>query len=307
MNPSILEILKIFGLNASRVHKPPDAMLSQIYLVENRYILRARPYEKDTPARFAAECELCGYVAELTGFRFPQYQQATSGNRFVIDEGYFWTLHQVIPGRPLGRWFELHQIDPSVNCQVLNALRQLHTTTTGCFDEKIIDRRRLLELVAPSMAEASNFLSEYALERLRIAFDRVERYCGWYPPEVSCFVHGDFHHGNILVKNGRIVGFIDLDWCRVSSIYEDLAFTLMMLLRDYENWSYAFRWSVYSEILDYYDFSGDPVLLNDHLILYALFDCAVFKSSSFDKAEAFFKYQKQFLETACRDLTPLGP
>jgi hypothetical protein len=106
------------------------------------------------------------------------------------------------------------------------------------------------------------------------------------------------------VKNGRIVGFIDLDWCRVSSIYEDLAFTLMMLLRDYENWSYAFRWSVYSEILDYYDFSGDPVLLNDHLILCALFDCAVFKSSNFDKAAAFFKYQKQFLETACRDLTP---
>jgi aminoglycoside phosphotransferase len=31
------------------------------------------------------------------------------------------------------------------------------------------------------------------------------------------------HHGNILAQNGRIVGFIDLDWCRVSSYYEDLA------------------------------------------------------------------------------------
>ncbi len=76
----------------------------------------------------------------------------------------------------------------------------------------------------------------------------------------------------------------------------------MMLLRDYENGSHAFRWSRYHEMLDYYGFEGDAVLLNDHLILYALFDCAVFKSAAFDKARAFFEYQKRFLETVCQTL-----
>jgi len=300
MKPRTSKILKLFNLDASRIQKPSDAMLAQVYLVDDRYVLRSRPYEKETPALFAAECELCEQVAGLTGFRFPKYQRPMTGDCFIVDEGYLWTLHPIIPGRPLGRWFELYKVDPSVNRQVLNTLNKLHKTTTGCFDESIIDRRRLLDLVTPAMADAREFLSARALERLGVAFDRVKRYCESYPPEKSCFVHGDFHHGNILAQKGRIVGFIDLDWCRVGSFYEDFAFSLMMLLRDYKHWSYEFRWSVYRTMLDYYDFDGDVVLLNDHLILYALFDCAVFKSSSFDNAAAFFNYQKQFLEAVCR-------
>jgi aminoglycoside phosphotransferase (APT) family kinase protein len=302
MNPRIPEILKVFGLNASRIRKPQDAKLAQVYLVEDRYVLRSRPLETDTRARFAAECELYGQVAELTGFRFPQYERCESGACFVINEDCFWTLHKLIPGHPLGNWFELHRVDPSVNRQVLNALRQIHTTTTGCFDDKIIDRTRLLELVRPALAEAPDFLSDNALEQVRTAFSRVTRFCSSYPAQAGCFVHGDFHHGNILAHGGRIVGFIDLDWCRIGSPYEDLAFTLMMLLRDYENWSPTFRWPVYREMLDYYGFNGDAALLNDYLILYTLFDCLVFRYARFDDAEAFFEYQKQFMETVCRNL-----
>lgn len=299
MNPQPSKVLKLFGLNASRLQKPSDAMLAQVYFVEDQYILRSRPYEADTPARFEAECNLCGQVAELTGFRFPEYLQCTSGDSFVVDEGYFWTLHQIIPGRPLGSWFELHRIDPSVHREVLNTLHRLHTLTTGTIDEKFIDRRRLIELITPSMDEARSFLSGQVLERLELAFESVKSYCDAYPPEISCFVHGDFHHGNILAQNGRIVGFIDLDWCRAGSFYEDFAFSLMMMLRDYKNWSPEFRWSRYRSILDDYDFNGDAELLNDHLILYALFDCTVFNSSNFENANAFFKYQKQFLESVC--------
>ena len=64
----------------------------------------------------------------------------------------------------------------------------------------------------------------------------------------------------------------------------------------------VFRWPVYRELLEIYDFKGDAALLNDHLILYALFDCAVFKSADFDESLAFFEYQKRFLESICRNL-----
>ena len=210
MNPRVIEILKIFGREASRIQKPSDAMLAQVYLVDDRYILRSRPYEEDTAVRFAAEYELCKQVAALTGFRFPEYLRSTAGNHYVVDDNYFWTLHRIIPGRPLGSWFELHRIEPSVHREVLNTLHRLHTVTKGCFEEKMIDRKRLLDLVAPAMAEADAFLRGHALERLKSAFDSVSSYCGSYPPEASGFVHGDFHHGNILARDGRIVGFIDL-------------------------------------------------------------------------------------------------
>lgn len=300
MNRQTLDILKSFGLDAGRIQKPADAMLAQVYLVDDQYILRSRPYEKGTAERFAAECDLCGRVADLTGFCFPVYEQCTTGERFVVDESRFWTLHRIIPGRPLGKWFELHRIDPSVNRKVLKTQRQLHKMTRGCFDQKIIDRSRLLELVTPARADARDFLSARAYNRLQSAFERVTRYCASHAPEMSCFVHGDFHHGNILAQKGRIVGFIDLDWCRAGSFYEDFAFTLMMMMRDYQNWSHAFRWDRYHAILDGYGFEGDAVLLNDHLILYALFDCIVFKFSSFENANAFYTYQKRFLEAVCR-------
>ena len=113
-------------------------------------------------------------------------------------------------------------------------------------------------------------------------------------------MHGDFHHGNILTDDEKIVGFIDLDWCRVGSRYEDLGFTLMMLLRDYETWSQEFRRQRYNDILSFYDFDGDASVLGDYMALYALFDCHVFKSATFEKAADFYAYQKSFLETLCR-------
>ena len=122
------------------------------------------------------------------------------------------------------------------------------------------------------------------------------------PSTKACFVHGDFHHGNILAREGTIVGFIDLDWCRVGNAFEDLAFTMMMLMRDYETWSTEFRWQRYHAVLHAYGFSDDASILNDYTALYALFDCHVFKSAAFENAADFYEYQKAFLETLCRTI-----
>ena len=302
MNPHIGKILNGYGLKTPRLSRPADAKLAQVYFVDDLYVLRSRPFETDTTARFEAERHLYGKVAELTGFKFPQYEPYKSGTFFVIEDDCFWTLHKLIPGHPLGSWFDLHRIEPAVNRRVLKALGRLHEVTKGFFDEKTIDRTRLLLLVAPALEKAPDYIGRSALVRLQSAFESVKKFCRSYPPQAGCFVHGDFHHGNILAQGDRISGFIDLDWCRVGSFYEDLAFTMMMLLRDYKNWSPAFRWPLYRGMLDDYGFKGDAALLNDHLILYALFDCAVFQSAHFDEAKAFFDYQKRFLESVCRTL-----
>ena len=299
MNRTVREILKNFGVETARIRKPSDAKLAEVYFVEDRYVLRSRPLESDTSVRFATECSLCEKVMTLTGFRFPQYKRSSSGSRFVISGRNFWTLHKRIPGYPLGRWFELHRADASVTRQVLKSLHDLHEMTTGRFDDNMFDRTRLFELIAPALAQAPEFLSMKAVKQVRLALNRAVRFCESYPSREGGFVHGDYHHGNILARGNRIIGFIDLDWCRVGSPYEDLAFTLMMLMRDYESWSHSFRWSMYHDMLDCYGFDGDANLLFDYLILYALFDCNIFKSARFDNSVAFFEYQKQFLETMC--------
>jgi aminoglycoside phosphotransferase (APT) family kinase protein len=156
-------------------------------------------------------------------------------------------------------------------------------------------------LIRPVLEDASAFLTAHAVHRLHVSFQRVNGFSGRYPAGEACFVHGDFHHGNIIVERGNVVGFIDLDWCRAGHPLEDLGFTMMMLLRDYDTWSPTFRRQRYDELLSLYRYNSDLSVLNDYIILYALFDCDCFKNAAFKSAEDFHTYQKSFLETLCRE------
>jgi hypothetical protein len=302
MKESAKRALNAFGIQARCIKKPPDAKLAFVYLVDDRYLLRSRRCLDDTEASFAAERELLGKTAGLTGYRFPDYQPSKEGRHFFIDGQLFWTLHKLIPGQSLGNWYELHLVPSRVDRQVMAALRRLHDSTMGRFAETLISRTLFLELLKPLLAEAPRFLTEHSLLYIQSSFRRAKAFAGAYPVKQACFVHGDFHHGNILADKDKVVGFIDLDWCRAGNVFEDLGFTMMMLLRDYKTWSAEFRWQRYHDILDAYCFNDDASILNDYIALYALFDCGVFKSATFNRAGEFYEYQKAFLETVCRTI-----
>jgi len=298
--------LESFDVTPRSIKKPPDAKLAEVYIVDDRYVLRSRPLQENTEAHYHVERALLELTARLTGYALPKYLPCRGGEHFFPDGQFFWTLHELIPGHTLGKWFELHTIPSHVDRQVMSTLRKLHEATKGRFDPSSISRMYFLDMIRPAMGEASAFLSRDSLQRIRASFRRVEAFSGLYTSGEACFVHGDFHHGNVLAHDGDVVGFIDLDWCRVGNLFEDLGFTLMMLLRDYETWSAAFRQQRYNDILSFYGFDGDASLLGDYTALYALFDCAVFKSATFDKAVNFYEYQKSFLETLCRTLVKSG-
>ena len=44
-----------------------------------------------------------------------------------------------------------------------------------------------------------------------------------YSKENLQYIHGDLNNGNILLKNGKIVGIIDFDHLQFNSIYLDIA------------------------------------------------------------------------------------
>ncbi len=298
-----VEILASFGVSARSVKKPPDAKLAAVYIVDDRYVLRSRPLQGDNESRFTAERNLLEAVAGFTGSRFPEYRTAMNGNPFVIRSGSFWTLHSLIPGVTLGNWYELHAAPPHADREVLTALRRLHDSTRGRFSEASLSRAFFPEMIRSLLGEGSGFLSTHAAQRVEASFLRVEAFSRTYPEEDACFVHGDFHHGNILAMDGKVAGFIDLDWCRAAHPLEDLAFTLMMLLRNYDAWSPAFQRRRYNELISLYGYTGDASILNDYIVLYALFDCDVFKKTSFENAENYYTYQTQFLEILCSALT----
>lgn len=299
-NQKVTCTLECFGVSPRSITKPSDAKLAEVYIVDDRYVLRSRPYLDGTRTRFAAERRLLDSVARLTGYEFPQYLSSGDGEYFFQDGQSLWTLHRLIPGETLGKWFELHTIPPYVDHQVMSTLRKLHTATKGRFKESKVSRTHFLDLIHPALNQASEFLTGDSLQRIHSSFRRVKSFSCIYPAGEACFVHGDFHHGNILAHDGNVTGFIDLDWCRVGNAFEDLGFTLMMLLRDYETWSTEFRPQRYHDVLSYYGFDGESSILNDYTALYALFDCYVFRSATFEKAVNFYAYQKAFLDTLCR-------
>ncbi len=302
MSESLQRALNFFGLQARSIKRPPEAKLASVYLIDDCYVLRSRVLLDNTEKRFAAERKLLEWVAGLTGYQFPDYQPSKLGRYFFVDGGFFWTVHPLIPGQPLGNWYELHMVASHTDRQVMATLRRIHDSTTGHFAETDLSRTFLLEMLQPILKEASTFLSEDLRRRIRSSFRRVRDFSGAYHPKQACFVHGDFHHGNILVDKGEVVGFIDLDWCRVGHALEDLGFTIMMLLRDYKTWSTEFRWQRYEDILQAYGFSEAPFVLNDYIALYALFDCSVFRSATFERAVEFYEYQKAFLKMVCRTI-----
>jgi aminoglycoside phosphotransferase (APT) family kinase protein len=299
MNEGVERALKFFGIQARSIKKPLAAKLTSVFVVDDRYLLRSRRYLDDTERSFAAERELLPFVRDLTGFEFPRYQPSEDGRYFFVDGPSFWTLHRLIPGQSLGNWYELHCTPPDTDREVMIVLRQLHDSTTGRFAEASISRTFFSELLQPALTQAPAFLTDHSLQTIRSSFQRMKEFAGAYRANQACFVHGDFHHGNVLANNGKIVGFVDLDWCRVGHAFEDLGFTMMMLVRDYRTWSTELRWQRYHELLSHYRFDGDPSILNDYMALYALFDCSVFKSATFEAATKFYEYQKTFLETLC--------
>lgn len=293
----IRELLKTFGLSASGVRKPPDAMLASVYIVDDRWLLRSRDATDDTPRMFEAERERTAAASSLTGCRFPEYLRSRDGEAYVVRDGLFWTVHRLIPGRPLGSWTELHRVPPRADRQVMTALRRLHQSTRGRFAEEKLARAFFVDRIEPQLEEAPSFLPGPAVRALRAAFERVRAFTARYPAAEACFVHGDFHHGNVLTNEGAVSGFIDLDWCRIAHPLEDLGFTVMMLLRDSDTWSPAFRPRRYRELVSLYGPDGDTSCLDDYILLYGLFDCHCFRTARFERAEDFHTYQKMFVRS----------
>ena len=117
-----------------------------------------------------------------------------------------------------------------------------------------------------------------------------------------CFIHGDWHYGNLILdKDNKVIGVIDLDWCRIGYHLEDLAYTVMMLLRFYDSDQFNFNKKRFSELLDWYGLNKNEIdLFKEYLILYAFYDVCILKDAADLKNQKYYlNYQKSFLDYLC--------
>lgn len=296
----IREVAQLFGVECKSINKAEEAVLAEVYLLDNRLILRGRTLNTDTQKNFAREQSLIKMVKSRVNLQFPNPQKALSGKNFVMAHNYFWTLYPKIEGRVICTWYDLKRVDEVSTKTLFLALKNLHEQTRGIFKD---GRGNFLKDVQKRFERVKNLLSKDIVQWVEKTISRVSEIDNGLNPREKCFVHGDFHFGNVLFdEESRVIGALDTDWCRVGSHLEDLAYTVMMLMKFYDSEKFCFNQERFSKLKRWYGLEPkEERNFGDYLILYALFDVDVFNNvQGLQKKEYYFNYQKSVLEDFCR-------
>ena len=112
-------------------------------------------------------------------------------------------------------------------------------------------------------------------EQYEVAYQKVESACFTSMP--TGIVHGDWHPGNTLYKNGEIIAVIDFDSLRISPRITDIAngalqFSMRMgNAEDVEDWPDTFRGHTIQAMVQAYDqFTTLPILASERAIFPSL-------------------------------------
>lgn len=112
-----------------------------------------------------------------------------------------------------------------------------------------------------------------------------------------CFVHGDFHPGNILFVGEKINGLIDTDWCRASVHFEDIAYLIVMMLRDYRYDTFeSVDVNLLEQAMSWYRISGrERFDLIEYIVATAAHEMHLF-SRYFPDSPKHLEFQRQMVE-----------
>jgi aminoglycoside phosphotransferase (APT) family kinase protein len=298
------EVLRAFagrvpGIADLPAKRPEHAAIARVWLLGDEWVLRARTLGPSTHGDFGRELGLVHRARPLLPWCLPMPVTTDDGRPCVVDRDSLWTLHRRIPGRVLCPWQELHRASDGDRRRLVEALKDLHVSTTGRFEPD--DSGWFVREIGRRSAEVKNLLTPFAWRRFGQRLDRHRDVARRLESHGTAFVHGDFHWGNLLVDDaGNISGMVDLDWCRVGSPLEDLGYTAMMLGRDCETGRFA------PEALDdaarWY---GLPESLRDGFVsactLYAVFDVHLFREArDLPDRRRYLDVQVGMAEAICR-------
>ena len=293
-------IAQQFGITFREAHVPPHAILPTLFLLDDRYVLRWR--EVTELERFFRELMLLRAAQEQVPFPLPVPLSTKSGQECVREGDRFWICSPQILGRPLGTWQEIQRGGDQDMQFVLRSLRHLHDRTMGLHIHAYENPLHFSQDMRKKLAVVSHLLSPHARNRIDQALARVAAHEETLTPQDYCFVHGDFHHGNIIVNDRReIAGLIDFDFARIGCPLEDLGFTVMMCLRSCDSNAFVLDLPYERQLLEWYGLHPDQhSLFAEYLLLGGCIDLWAFTiSTGMQQRDAYLRYQIALVQDCC--------
>lgn len=296
------EIIARFGVRSKEIEKIVHAALTEVYSVEDhsgrRFILRGQPIEDGTIERFHRVTEIIKDLRPLIRLELPQLL-TVEGENHLLYEDTLWTFYVMIEGKIICSWQDTYKAQTVETERLARALREIQRQTTRKIEGS--EEKVFLDDIEQKFAGITDLLPAATRGRVEGALAALRTTLETAAPGQQCFVHGDFHHGNVIVNRGRPVGLVDLDWCRIAHPFEDLAFMSMMTLRDYRQKGYMHDDDLLEKILAAYGLDDNSrALFYDYLILCAAHDVYVFKYMIRDAANFYLEYQLRMLAELCR-------
>ncbi len=247
--------------------------LSQVYFVGEEYVLRWRPINENTYSDFLIEQNLLNRITDewlISPINVPHLIPTKLWKSCFTDGIILWTLATFIPGDILcgiNDTYKLNKWDKKFYIEWLAEIQQKTKTTElikshFCFIEWVEERYKTVqEYFTPT--------EQQIIEKTLLEVSKMK-------DEEMCFVHGDYHPGNILVHQNTIKGLIDLDWCHIWSTYEDLSFIILVFIRDITQPHFNYSESAIHELVDLYPWKVDIQKLKKYILLRWVHDLSFF-------------------------------
>lgn len=295
------EVLSEYGIVPESIRKAEQASLSDVHIVDGEYVLRSREWSPGCGAYLAEERGFLVRVAELTKLQVPILLPTRSGAYHVRKDDIAWTVYRRIPGYLSGTWQRLDLMKDSHIRTLFGALRDIHRLTAGRLSEFGF-RRNYVQEVDRRFGDISDILSADVRDRVRGVLERIARVEERLPEDEVVYIHGDYHPGNVIFDDSETVsGLIDTDWGGTGHAFQDVAYFIMMLFRNYEKPRFVFDERKLSKYMEWYGVSEqERLLLMDFLILSIVYDVYVFKYLNQDPdRKRHFDYQLGMLGELC--------
>ena len=301
----IKQIVEQFDIKVIKISPIKSAVLSKVYLINDKYILRSRVLENDTIQKFNNEQNLLNKVRDIVSIKFPNLLSTKSDKNYFIYNNSFWTVYSLIGGEILSHWWNLEKLSEEQKEKIFKTLKQLHLETIEKLDD--IDENNqynFIKDVYQRLLDSSNHITADEYKRVEKAINIIKKFKNKLSKKDLCFIHGDYHPGNVIFRENEVVGLLDFDFSRKDVPFEDLAYTLMMFLRDYQK-PFEFNEENYFKFLNWYGVKKeDFLIINEYLILFTFYDFHLLKYlEQIPNQDMFFEFQRDFLRDICLRFT----
>jgi len=299
----IRAITSEFNINFSKKSRIKEAIVSSVYILDDIFVLRSQTLEGvRTVNQLRLERKLIKSVRGNTHFLFPDLMKNKSGDFFFFQENVAWMIYPIIPGKTLCTWYDLYKLNDDERKNIFLALRQLHNDTRGVYNG--IVENSFVKLAEEKLEQGEEWLPMDQFKKIKKALKVIESTEKSILRKDCCFIHGDFHAGNIIFnEKSEISGFVDTDLCSFGPFYQDLAYSIELFLVDYRH-PVAFDPKILRKYAGLYGVSEvEYKILLNYIIWYAYREAWFFNDSGFLPNQKFyFEYQKNMLRILCNEI-----